>query len=161
MSIIQKWKIYCLSARHCRTLRKTCVAYFTRKKELRNARSVHLECYCYVILSRYPKNVDAITSRQLDTHFSMHQPGLLWRRCGSINPARLMGDRHDRRSRIQPVGLRSTKPVAYTAKTSRPTLQKTTCVCSGFRGKQPKVRGTLLAAFAKGSGGAKAISLVS
>ena len=29
---------------------------------------------------------------------------------------------------------------------------ETTCVCSGFRGKQPKVRGALLAAFAKDLG---------
>ena len=42
-------------------------------------------------------------------------------------------------------------------KTSRPTVQKTTCVCSGFRGKQPKVRGALLTAFAKGSRAAFAL----
>lgn len=60
----------------------------------------------------------------------------------------------------QDCGVRSTKPVLNTAKTSRPNLLKTICICSGFRGKQSKSSCSfaIIATLAKGSRTAKAIS---
>ena len=53
------------------------------------------------------------------------------------------------------VGLHSTAFfVGSTAKTSRP--RNTTCICSGFRAKQPKPCAALLAALANGSEAARA-----